>query len=82
MNIKNWKVEYDHKDGRKGTLDVTTEIEKSGAFDYGNGLCGRIIVNGCDRNYDLRYCTSDDLHRVMLKEYFGRGLVSATEKGE
>lgn len=76
---KKWIVEYSHSDGRNGTVEVTTEVGKSGAFKYGNGKCGAMIVDGFTQGYDLRYCTKKDLHRVMLDEYFGAGLVKAEE---
>ena len=78
MEIKNWKVEYKHNDGREGELSVTTEISKSGAFDYGNGKSGALIIDGYPNVYDLRYNTAKDLHMQMIKDYFGKGLVSAT----
>ena len=77
--IKNWTVYYSHRDGRQGTVKATTEISKSAAFSYGNGKSGALIINGYPNVYDLRYCTDDDLHMVMLREYFGRGLVKAVE---
>ena len=76
---KSWKVEYSHRNGRKGTIDATTEISKSGAFDYGNGKAGLLTVGNFMQGYDLRYCRAKDLHMVMLEEYFGDGLVKATE---
>lgn len=76
--VKKWKIAYDHHDGRSGTVEATTEIRKSGAFEYGNGKSGALIVDGRLTGYDLRYA-SGDLHRVMLNEYFGKGLVEATE---
>lgn len=77
--IKKWKVEYDHKDGRAGVVNVTTEIMDSGAFTYGNGKSGAITVNDGDpRFYDLRYNHDDDLHMLMIKDWFGKGLVKAT----
>ena len=78
--VKRWMVEYDHKDGRNGKAEATTEIYKSGDFSYGNGMAGRINVNddAWARNYDLRY-EKGDLHRLMLADYFGNGLVNAIE---
>lgn len=76
---KNWKVQYAHADGRSGEVEAKTEISESGAFDYGNRKSGALIINGYPNGYDLRYCREDDLHMVMLKEYFGKGLVKATE---
>lgn len=76
---KIWVVEYDHKDGRAGTVRVTTEVCKSGAFEYGNGKAGLLVTEGFKQGYDLRYCHGD-LHRVMLDNYFGKGLVSAKEE--
>ena len=79
MELKEWIVEYDHKDGRKGTMSVTTETDKSEAFDYGNRTVGRLTTEGgTEIGYDLRY-SHGDLHRVMLDEYFGAGLISAKE---
>lgn len=77
--IKKWTVYYSHEDGRSGTVEVTTEVGKSGAFQYGNGKYGAITVGDFEQGYDLRYCTRKDLHRVMLEEYFGKGLMTATE---
>ena len=77
--IKNWIVEYSHSDGRAGMVKVTTEVGKSGAFDYGNGKCGALTVGDFMQGYDLRYNMEKDLHMVMLKDYFGKGLVKATE---
>lgn len=77
--MKTWKIEYDHKDGRKGTVIATTEIVKSDGFQYGNGKAGRLTVgSSTEQVYDLRYCTGD-LHRVMIDDYFGKGIVSVTE---
>lgn len=76
---KRWKVAYSHKDGRSGTVEVETEVGKSGAFQYGNGKCGALIVGDFVQGYDLRYSSAKDLHRVMLDEYFGEGLVEAVE---
>ena len=78
MDSKKWLVNYDHKDGRSGNIEVTTEITKSGAFSYGNGKAGRLTVGDYEQVYDLRY-NSGDLHRSMLRDYFGKGLVKATE---
>lgn len=76
--VKKWKVEYDHKDGRSGVVDVTTEISDSGAFKYGNGKCGAIQINDGEQTvYDLRY-NHGDLHMVMIEDWFGKGLVKAT----
>lgn len=77
--VKNWKVKYNHADGRKGTVNVTTEIGKSGGFQYGNGKCGLLTVEDFSQGYDLRYCMAQDLHKVMLEDYFGKGLVEAIE---
>lgn len=76
---KKWSVEYSHDDGRSGTVKVTTEVGKSGAFQYGNGKSGALTVDGFTQGYDLRYCNRKDLHMVMLEDYFGKGLVKATE---
>lgn len=77
--IKRWRIKYDHNDGRSGTVDVTTEIRKSGAFQYGNGKSGAITVGDYIRTYDLRYCREKDLHKAMLDDYFGKGLVESVE---
>lgn len=74
--IKRWKVSYDHKDGRAGTIDVETEVRDSGAFQYGNCKAGGIRVGESNRFYDLRY-EHGDLHMLMISDYFGRGLVEA-----
>lgn len=79
MEKKNWRVKYSHKDGRSGTIYATTEIEKSGAFEYGNGKCGLLTVGDFMQSYDLRYNHENNLHLVMLKDYFGDGLVEAEE---
>jgi hypothetical protein len=76
---KRWLVEYDHKDGRKGTVEATTEISESSGFHYGNGKCGYLQVDDFGQGYDLRYNHDKDLHTVMLREFFGEGLVKATE---
>lgn len=77
--VKRWSVEYDHHDGRKGTVGVVTEIKKSAGFQYGNGKSGALTVDGYPFiGYDLRYC-GGNLHIAMIKEYFGKGLVAATE---
>ena len=76
--VKRWKVEYDHRDGRKGAVECTTEVGKSGSFDYGNGECGMLTVGDFMQGYDLRYNSAEDLHMEMLSDYFGKGLVKAT----
>lgn len=78
-DTKKWRVEFNHRDGRSGEIEVITEIQKSVSFEYGNGKCGAVIVDGYPFVYDLRYSMEKDLHMVMLKEYFGNGLVKATE---
>lgn len=75
---KKWLVTYDHKDGRAGTVEVMTEVSDSGAFAYGNRKAGALWVERQMFGYDLRYCKGD-LHRVMLDEFFGAGLVKAEE---
>lgn len=77
--IKTWDVTYDHKDGRSGTIEVVTEVRDSGAFQYGNGKAGGITVDGYTRVYDLRY-NHGDLHKLMIDDYFGSGLVEVIEK--
>ena len=79
MEKKNWRVKYAHKDGRKGTVKASTEVGKSGAFDYGNGKSGLLVVDGFAQAYDLRYSLENNLHLAMLKDYFGEGLVEAKE---
>lgn len=76
---KTWLVKFDHADGRKGEIKVTTELQKAEGFQYGNGISGCLTAGDYPRFYDLRYNTEKDLHMVMLKDYFGEGLVSATE---
>ena len=74
---RRWRVTYDHEDGRSGVVEVETELQQSGGFQYGNGKAGGITVDGCEtRFYDLRY-EHGDLHRLMLDDYFGNGLVKA-----
>ena len=77
--VKRWNVKYSHKDGRNGEVKAITEVGESGAFKYGNCKAGALIINGYTNGYDLRYCREKDLHMVMLKEYFGKGLVEAIE---
>lgn len=76
---KKWLVAYSHKDGRHGTVEVTTEIGESSAFDYGNKKWGLITVGDFEQSFDLRYNRAEDLHMAMLKIYFGPGLVAAIE---
>lgn len=76
---KKWLVHYSHNDGRCGDVRVTTKIVKHGGFEYGNGKAGILEVEEHRCGYDLRYCHDTDLHKVMLKDYFGSGLVEATE---
>lgn len=75
---KEWTVEYSHDDGRQGTVNVTTTIEKSKNATYGNGYAGLLQVSETSQGYDLRY-SKGDLHMIMIKDYFGKGLVKATE---
>lgn len=79
MERKNWVVNYSHKDGRHGTVNVMTEIDESKAFNYGNNKCGLLTVGEFSQGYDLRYNHEKDLHMVMMRDYFGDGLVSAIE---
>lgn len=79
---KTWSVEYDHKDGRKGVVGVVTEVERVDGSRYGNQKYGRLSVGAqpdYTQTYDLRYNTEKDLHMVMIRDYFGRGLVGAKE---
>ena len=76
---RKWNVTYSHADGRSGTIEVTTEVCKAGGFQYGNGKGGALIIDGYPNGYDLRYNREKDLHVVMIKDYFGKGLVKATE---
>ena len=76
--VKRWNVAYSHKDGRAGLVEVETEIQQSGAFQYGNGKAGCLTVDGYQRFYDLRY-EHGDLHRLMLEDYFGKGIVEVVE---
>ena len=73
---KRWNVRYDHKDGRCGTVEVLTEIEKLNNT-YGNGKYGRLTVDSFSQIYDLRYNRESDLHRLMIENYFGKGLIKA-----
>ena len=76
---KKWKVVYSHDDGRSGTVEAVTELQKDESIMYGNKTYGSLSVNNERVNvYDLRY-SRGDLHRIMLEEYFGQGLVEATE---
>jgi len=77
-DVKRWKIVYAHEDGRSGTVEAVTEIQKGGGFQYGNGLAGGLTIDGYTTGYDLRY-EHGDLHKVMLDSYFGKGLVRATE---
>lgn len=79
--LKRWSVEYAHEDGRAGVLECTTELAKSDRLDYGNGFhgCLKVVGDGYPNVYDLRYNKEDDLHMVMLRDYFGKGLLRATE---
>lgn len=77
--VKKWDVEYSHDDGRSGTVEVETEVRKSDCFSYGNGKSGGLTINGHTVYYDLRYNTGD-LHKIMLIDYFGKGLVKAKKK--
>ena len=76
---KNWLVKYDHKDGRKGTVEVTTEIQGSSCFAYGNRKAGMLTVGNFNQAFDLRYNRESDLHMVMIGSYFGKGLLEAKE---
>lgn len=76
---KRWKVEFDYKDGRKGTVEFITEVGESDGFRYGNGKYGALIDGNFEQANDLRYVPANDLHRVILNEYFGDGLVKAEE---
>lgn len=77
--VKRWLVEFSHDDGRSGTVEITTKVGESEAFHYGNGKRGALIDGKNREGYDLRYCMENDLHRAMLEDYFGKGLVKATE---
>lgn len=77
--IKRWLVEYDHNDGRSGTVNVKTEIGKSESFDYGNGKFGLIEIEDFEQVYDLRYNMGKDLHMIMIESIFGKGLKKAIE---
>ena len=75
MDKIRWMVTYDHKDGRKGTIEAQTEVFGNGASKYGNGKGGSITIEGNDPViYDLRY-SHGDLHKLMLETFFGEGLV-------
>lgn len=74
---KTWNVSYDHKDGRKGTVKVITEVERGNSM-YGNEKHGRLTIVASSVVYDLRY-NKGNLHMAMLKNYFGSGFVNAVE---
>ena len=76
---KRWRVEYRRFDGVSGVMEVETELTTSGCYEYGNGKAGALIVGGYPWVYDLRYNSRPDLHMVMIEDYFGKGLVKATE---
>ena len=76
--MKKWIVEYDHKDGRSGKIKVITAISQGSEFQYGNGKGGCIKIGDHIWVYDLRY-NKGDLHKVMLNDYFGKGIVSVIE---
>jgi hypothetical protein len=76
--VKKWNVTYSHEDGRSGTVKVVTEIQKSNSFRYGNGKAGGLTIDGHTTVYDLRY-EHGDFHRLMLDNYFGKGLVKTIE---
>lgn len=78
--IRNWTIEYDHRDGRSGAVEVKTEIEEAAAFHYGNRKMGVLTVEGQPHIYDLRYSEAEDLHREMLEAFFGDGLTNAIER--
>lgn len=78
MEERIWNVKYDHKDGRAGVVSVVTHIKESGAFRYGNNKYGILIVGDYRHGYDLRY-NKGDLHKVMINDYFGDGIVEITE---
>ena len=75
---KKWQVTFDHKDGRNGQVEVTTIVTDSPAFQYGNGKAGVLKEGSSRQPYDLRYA-SGNLHRVMIEDYFGAGLIEAVE---
>lgn len=78
-DVKKWLVTYNHNDGRRGTVEVETEVRESKAFAYGNRKAGSLRI-GKDvfEGYDLRY-VHGDFHKIMLEAYFGDGLVEAVE---
>lgn len=79
QETKRWIVAYSHADGREGVVEVETVVEDSGAFKYGNGKCGMLTVGESKQVYDLRYSAEKDYHEMMIRDYFGSGLVEATE---
>lgn len=58
---------------------METEVGDSEAFRYGNGKYGALIIRDFEQGYDLRYARGD-LHMVMIRDYFGDGLVTAKEE--
>lgn len=77
---KKWKIQFDHHDGRAGIVYATTTISKSKSFNYGNGLCGILVIDDFNWSYDLRYMIPGDLHRAMINDLFGtRNLVDVSE---
>lgn len=80
IDQKFWVISYDHDDERKGKVLVKTELhalpEKEN--QYGKPVCGRLIIGDWDKLYDLRY-EKGDLHSIMIKDWFGKGLVDIQE---
>lgn len=77
--VKRWVVTFDHMDGRKGTVEVVTEMYDSKAFQYGNMKSGKIIVGDGERYYDFRYIKGNP-HMIMIEDFFGKGLVTVVER--
>ena len=78
-DIRKWVVRSGNcKDYVVNSFDVTTMVEDSAGFQYGNGKCGVLTLEGYTYSYDLRYCKGD-LHMAMIEMYFGKNLVDAVD---
>lgn len=78
-DIRKWVVRSGNcKDYVVNSFDVTTIVEDSEGFQYGNGKCGVLTLEGYTYSYDMRYCKGD-LHMAMIEMYFGKNLVDAVD---
>lgn len=78
-DIRKWVVRSGNcRDYVVNKFDVTTVVEDSAGFQYGNGKCGVLTLEGYTYSYDLRYCKGD-LHMAMIEMYFGKNLVDAVD---